>query len=53
MGWTWEVDASVWSETNGRYEFVELYRGQSWFQALRAAREGKKRYDSAIQVIWR
>ncbi|MFZ5698454.1 MAG: hypothetical protein ACOY9J_07025 [Pseudomonadota bacterium] len=55
MGSKWEVLSYVPDETiPHKYYWLDVYRGQSFWQAMLAAYKEKRRYSlGCIQVNWR
>lgn len=55
MGHTWEVLSLVPHDTEPfKYVWREVYRGESWWRAVLAAHEEKRRYGlGCVQVNWR
>lgn len=50
MGWKYEVD--LWTEFNGEYDYVSVYRGNSRLKAKWAIHKARK-HKRAVQVTIR
>jgi len=56
MGWTWEVQLwCIMDLVDGLEDWgwEHVYKGNSWFQALKIARRKKKETGNAVRIIWR
>ena len=51
MGWKWEV--SAWVRAGSSYTYEQVYAGNSFVGAVRAAHKAKRGGAGCIKVEWR